>query len=275
MKKILGIIGSPRKLGNSEIIIKEISRKIPVQHELKLLRLHDMHIEPCKGCYKCLISGDCIQKDDYHIFRDALVNSDALLVAAPTYCMGANASLRQITNKAFALNKYIDVLWNKPAIGIGICGINGKEGYTLLDIENFLALLFSKNKKCVMLTGALPGEIFRNDETKMIARELAALLLDPGKSGGTLKNTPSCPLCGGTTFRFRDVSTVTCVLCSNSGTVEWIDNKPVFSIKRGDHSFILSKQAAKDHYKWLLGMKDRFIKHKKELKKITIQYLES
>jgi multimeric flavodoxin WrbA len=274
LKKILGISGSPRKLGNSEIIVKEISRMIPVRHELNLLALHDLKIEPCGGCYKCLISGDCYKKDDYHIFRDALLNSDALIVATPTYCLGANASLRQITNRAFALNRHIDLLWNKPSIGIGICGINGKEGYTLLDIENFLALLFSNNKKCVILTGALPGEIFLNKETKKIARELAELLLGPEKTGDKIKDIPSCPLCGGTTFRFKDVTSVSCVLCSNTGTVEWIKNRPVFSIERDDHSFILSKNAAKKHYEWLLGMKDRFIKHKRELKKITLQYLD-
>ncbi|HIJ57191.1 MAG TPA: flavodoxin family protein, partial [Deltaproteobacteria bacterium] len=39
MKKILGIIGSPRRLGNSEIMVKEIGRHIPIPHELKLIRL--------------------------------------------------------------------------------------------------------------------------------------------------------------------------------------------------------------------------------------------
>jgi len=38
MKKILGIIGSPRRLGNSEIVIKEISANLTEPHELKLIR---------------------------------------------------------------------------------------------------------------------------------------------------------------------------------------------------------------------------------------------
>jgi hypothetical protein len=34
-KKILGIIGSPRKLGNCEIMVKEISKQISIPYELK------------------------------------------------------------------------------------------------------------------------------------------------------------------------------------------------------------------------------------------------
>jgi multimeric flavodoxin WrbA len=45
MKKILGIIGSPRKMGCSEIMIKEISRNISEPHELVLLRLTDFNPE--------------------------------------------------------------------------------------------------------------------------------------------------------------------------------------------------------------------------------------
>ena len=54
MKTVLGIVASPRRLGNCEIMAKEISRQIPQPHELKLLRLSDFHIKPCRGCYLCL-----------------------------------------------------------------------------------------------------------------------------------------------------------------------------------------------------------------------------
>jgi len=65
MKKILGIIGSPRKPGNCEIMVKTVSRHIPEEHELRLLRLADFDLRPCKGCYRCLMKDKtCILKDD-------------------------------------------------------------------------------------------------------------------------------------------------------------------------------------------------------------------
>lgn len=68
MKKILGIIGSPRKLGNCEIMVKEISRQISIPHELNLLRLQDFNILPCRGCYTCLLkNGQCVLDDHLNL----------------------------------------------------------------------------------------------------------------------------------------------------------------------------------------------------------------
>ena len=41
---ILALVGSPRRLGNSELMVKEISRRIPDPHRLKLIRLSEMDI---------------------------------------------------------------------------------------------------------------------------------------------------------------------------------------------------------------------------------------
>ena len=78
MKKILGIVGSPRKLGNCEIMVKEISRHISTQHELSLLRLTEFNVLPCRGCYHCLFkSKNCILEDDFNSILNNITNADA------------------------------------------------------------------------------------------------------------------------------------------------------------------------------------------------------
>ena len=80
MKEILGIIGSPRKLGNCEIMVKEISRQISITHELQLLRLQDFNILPCIGCYHCLFKeGQCVLDDDLKTITKAVVDADELM----------------------------------------------------------------------------------------------------------------------------------------------------------------------------------------------------
>ena len=54
MKHVLGIVASPRKLGNSELAVKEIGSRIEEPHQLKMIRLNDFDIQPCIGCYRCL-----------------------------------------------------------------------------------------------------------------------------------------------------------------------------------------------------------------------------
>ena len=91
--------------------------------------------------------------------------------------------------------------------------------------------------------------------------------------GAKLKKTgPSCPLCGGDTFRFLGDNMVRCMLCSNKGVINIINDKPVFEIARGEHELFLSKKDVMEHKKWLKGMKNRFIKEKKRLKEISLAY---
>jgi multimeric flavodoxin WrbA len=271
LKKILGIIGSPRKLGNCEIMVKEISRQISIPHELKLLRLQDFKILPCRGCYHCLYkNGECVLEDDLAPVISAMVDADALIVSAPTYFLGVNSCIKQFLDRGISVLAHIEKLWSKPAVGVAIAGIDGKEGYSLLGIQSFLKLILAENKASRIVYGALPGEIFMNPENKQTAADLACALFEP-----CVENKRACcPLCGGDTFRFIENNRVKCMLCSNAGIMTLQEDTPVFEINKSDHELFLSKEDAVKHREWLLGMKSRFIQQKKDLKKITVPYIK-
>jgi multimeric flavodoxin WrbA len=271
MKKILGIVGSPRKLGNCEIMIKEISSHISTPHELSLLRLSEFNILPCRGCYHCLFkSKNCVLEDDFNSILEAITAADALLLSAPTYFLGLNSSVKRLLDRGLAFYNQFDQLWNKPAIGVVITGIRGKEGYSLLAMESFLKLIFAEVKNCRIVYGALPGEIFINEENKQVAKQLAQDLFKPPSE----KTAPCCPQCGGDTFRFIDHKRVRCMLCSNDGSIFLQNNDIAFSIGKSKHEFFLTKEDAMEHKDWLLDMKSRFIRQKKALKEITLPYMK-
>ena len=272
MQTILGIIGSPRRLGNCEIMIKEISRQAPIAHELNLLRLPDFDLQPCKACYRCLFEDQkCVLEDDFHQVAEALIAADFLVVAAPTYFLAANACLKRFLDRGLALYAHIETLWHKPAVGIGIAGIEGKEGHTLLDIQSFLRLVMAEEKQTRMIYGALPGEIFLNDANKAVARDLAQALFAPVKA----PNGPCCPVCGGDTFRFLGGRRIRCMLCSNAGMFAADGGQPAFQIAKDGHELFESKQGALNHRQWLLGMKSRFMSEKNALKAVAKTYLKS
>ena len=268
MKNILAILGSPRRLGNCEIMAKEICRHLSTPHDLSLLRLPEFHLAPCRGCYLCLLKGHCPIKDDHATVTEAILAADAIILAAPTYFLGPNACLKSYTDRGLALYPHIESLWGKPAMAVGIAGIPGKEGYTMLGLENFLTLLFADIRARRMIYGALPGEIFLNDHNRDVARKLAAALCEPVSE----QLEPHCPLCGGATFRFIDHHRVRCMLCSNEGSFETIQGKPRFNIQSSDHDLFLTREAALAHRDWLLSMKARFKEQKDDLKKISSAY---
>jgi multimeric flavodoxin WrbA len=271
MKKILGIIGSPRKLGNCEIMVKEISNQLSVPHELNLLRLQDFNILPCRGCYNCLFKTEhCILEDDLNTVIQAMADADAYIVSAPTYFLGINASLKMLLDRGLSFYAYMDDLWGKPAVGVAIAGIEGKEGYSRLVIQSFLKMIFADDKNTRVVYGALPGEVLINEKNKQAAFELASALFGP-KAETT---GPCCAHCGGDTFRFMDNHRIQCMLCSNSGSMAIESGSLLFNIDKSDHDFFSSKEDALKHKEWLLGMKSRFGRHKKSLKEITRSYLK-
>ena len=132
MKNLLGIVASPRRLGNSEIFIKELYRQLRGVWESKLIRLSELNLRPCQGCYRCLFEEmKCIQQDDLNLILEALAQSDAYVVAAPTYFLGANATLKLLLDRGLSFYAHFDKLWGKPAVGVGIAGTGGWK-----DIQN-------------------------------------------------------------------------------------------------------------------------------------------
>ena len=262
MKNVLGIIASPRRLGNSEILVKEISRNVPEPHRLNLLRLSDFNIKPCRACYLCLFKKErCVQRDDLYTVIDALVEADGLILAAPTYFLGPNASLKRLLDRGLAFYAFIEQLWDKPAVGAGIAGIDGKGGYTHLGLQSFLRLTMTQVKHTAMFHGALPGELLTSDENMEKARLLGTALFGRQQQ----EEKPTCPLCGGDTFRFLPDGKVRCMLCSNTGTMEFED-KPVFNIQKDDHPLFLTKEDALRHREWLRDEVKRYVNSREDLK---------
>jgi len=266
---ILGIIGSPRSPGNCELVVREICRQLPVSHDLKLARLAKLNIRPCQGCYRCLFKDQrCWIKDDLDPVLDDMAWADALIVAVPTYFLGPNACLKLLLDRGLSFYGRAGSLWGKPAVGIGIAGIDGREGYTLLGIQNFLKMIRSDIRAVRMLHGALPGEALMIEKNAPVISGMAQALMNPvPQSPG-----PGCPLCGGDAFRFLEGGKVQCLLCSNSGTLTMENGTPVFHILSGDHDLFLDKESALKHRDWLVGMKGRYLEKKSELKEIFARY---
>ena len=268
METILGIIGSPRRRGNCELMVKTIGRQINRPHRLRLLRLTEFDLHPCRACYRCLFEGNCPLDDDYGLIVEALLNADACILAAPTYFLGPNSGLKRFTDRGLALYPHLETLWGKPAVAVGIAGIPGKEGYTMLGIESALRLLFAEIRSQAMVDAALPGEVFLNGANLETAARMAKALGQPAPPAVQ----PCCSLCGGKTFRFLDRNHVRCMLCSNTGTLKAGRHGVTVDIAPGDHELFLTREDAIAHRDWLVGMKSDFESRKTELKAVVREF---
>jgi multimeric flavodoxin WrbA len=251
--EILALLGSPRRLGNSELMVKEISRRIPDPHRLKLVRLPEMDIRPCRACYSCLFDEHtCPQADDFPTILEALLQADGLILAVPVYMLAANASLKQFLDRGLSFYGHFQQLWGKPAVAVAIAGIPGMEGYTKLCLDSALRLMGAQPQASEVVYGALPGEVFLNQDNLKTWR---------------------CQACGGDTFRFLGSDQVRCMTCSSPGKVLIEEGQVSFAVDPREDHFFLTLEGARHHLGWLQGMKERFLEKKGELKTICLDYL--
>jgi multimeric flavodoxin WrbA len=105
--KVIAFSGSPRKEGNTELLMHRAIEG--TGRDVKVYRLHGMDLHPCRSCGGCDKTGVCIVKDDMaRIFED-IRTADRIIVATPIYFMGPSAQLKAMIDRcqAFWCAKYL------------------------------------------------------------------------------------------------------------------------------------------------------------------------
>ena len=63
---ILILTGSPRKGGNTDLLVEAFAKGASQQHHVEVVSVHDYKVNPCMGCNACFRnkSNACVQNDD-------------------------------------------------------------------------------------------------------------------------------------------------------------------------------------------------------------------
>lgn len=106
MIKVLGLLGSARRGGNSEVLLENVVdgiRSIDSDVEVEVIRLSKLKINPCLNCGGCDSEGICVQRDDMQEIYDKLLTFDIILLASPIYFMGVSAWAKATIDRCQAL----------------------------------------------------------------------------------------------------------------------------------------------------------------------------
>lgn len=267
MKKILGLVFSQRKLGNSELLVKEIMSRVPGDNSLELIRVTDMKIETCRACYRCLNPDtDCIIEDDFNFIIRKIRDADALVIGVPVYLLGLHGYFKMFTDRLVGAFNYSGSTKDKPCIITIPYGTLGWTGYSRAAALVVPRLLRMRLVDCWVVHATLPGESFMNRENLDYAGSLAHKLF----SGETyIPGERECPMCGNDIFRLVPGDTVECVVCGAEGVLK-PGNMPDFS---GTRHYRFSSEEIEAHFNfWLKEMKGKFLEMKDRLKEIQRKY---
>lgn len=93
--KILGVMGSPRKKGNTHILVSRILEGAEAAGaNAEILFLGDLNIRECDGCYNCWKGRQCSKKDDMKGLYPKIVESDIIVFGTPVYWYGPTALMK-------------------------------------------------------------------------------------------------------------------------------------------------------------------------------------
>lgn len=99
--KAVGIVGSPRKNGNTEFLVKEALDILANEGiEVELISLRGKEIKPCDACYACEKQKKCIVKDDFDEIYNKMAAADAIIVGSPVYYGSATAETMALLARA-------------------------------------------------------------------------------------------------------------------------------------------------------------------------------
>lgn len=101
--KIVVLNGSPRKGGNTEIMVQAFADATKKTNQVKILNVALMNIRGCLGCQYCWThQGECVQKDDMQNIFSELKDADMVVFASPIYWFDITAQLKTVIDRLYA-----------------------------------------------------------------------------------------------------------------------------------------------------------------------------
>jgi len=108
--KVIAFNGSPRKGGNTEMLLNEAVRGVrETGTEVTLYTLNELNLRPCQNCGSCDTTGRCVVQDDMQaIHRDIRV-ADRIILASPIFFFGLSAQTKIMVDRCqtFWAQKYV------------------------------------------------------------------------------------------------------------------------------------------------------------------------
>jgi multimeric flavodoxin WrbA len=104
MKKVVALLGSPRRGGNSETLSDKILETAQsLGAETTKFALNELAFKGCQACMGCKTGSEkCVVKDDLAKVLDAVSEADVLIMASPIYFGELNGQLKSALDRMYA-----------------------------------------------------------------------------------------------------------------------------------------------------------------------------
>lgn len=134
--KVLGIMGSPRIKGNTDLLLDEALKGAQSRGaEVEKIVVDKLQIAPCREYYGCLKDGNCVIRDDMDALYPKILEADAIIVASPIFFYTVSAQLMLLISRCQALwaRKYVLKNMDAPEKKGAFIAVGATRGAKLFD----------------------------------------------------------------------------------------------------------------------------------------------
>lgn len=187
--KVLGIMGSPRIKGNSDLLLEEALRGAREQQaETEKIVVDKLNLTACREYYACLRDGKCVIKDDMDAIYRKLLEADAIIVASPIFFYTVSAQLMLLISRCQAIwaRKYVLKDLDVPMRKGAFIAVGATKGQKLFDgprltMHYFFQAINVEYKEELLVRGVdKKGEIKDHPDMLAAAFELGKRIAAPG-----------------------------------------------------------------------------------------------
>jgi multimeric flavodoxin WrbA len=139
--KIVGILGSPRKGGNTEVLLNVALEEAQKEGaNIYKIPLRDKSVGSCDGCLACAQTGECVIEDDVQEIHKNMLEAEGIIWATPVYFWSMSSQTKTLMDRSYALSFPKLQLANKVG---GLILVAGSRG--CMNTANIFHMYFNYN----------------------------------------------------------------------------------------------------------------------------------
>ena len=102
--KVIGIVGSPRKNGNTNIVVQQVLEgAAEAGAETRTFLLNEMNYRGCQACDYCKSHEKCKLEDDLTELFEEMAGADGVVFGAPIYFAQFSGQMRLFLDRCYSL----------------------------------------------------------------------------------------------------------------------------------------------------------------------------
>lgn len=270
--KVLAIVSSPRRAGNSELAAKEILMRLPDDWEKRMVRLNELNLKYCTACYACVpAEKSCKLDDDFGFFAEQVKWADKIVIAAPAYFLGMHTAMKLALDRFLAfVNNYEDFT-GRDCVFVASYGRPKYDGLVKEDMLIFAKKLYLNVVDFAVMLATNPGDSVKGENLQILHR-LAESLQNPPAEPLSSGDENVCPYCGSRAITLMQSGNFRCTVCSGRGFVRQAGGKYLLEADPACRDYNFTIEDTRAHAKYLADMKKLFLETKEKIKELQAKY---